>query len=60
MRDSGGVSKIDDREMHSVSPIKKTDELETAVILILPTSKQRFTTVKFIRFHFLSFRQESI
>jgi hypothetical protein len=42
---SGGVSKIEDNDIVFVSPIKKTDELETLITLTIPTFKSLLTTV---------------
>lgn len=53
--DSGGVSKMEEREILSASPIKKTDELETPMILTMPTCKPLLMTVKFMTIRRLSF-----
>lgn len=55
INDSGGVSKMEEREILSASPIKKTDELETPMILTMPTRKPLLMTVKFMTIRRLSF-----
>jgi hypothetical protein len=48
IRASGGVSNVAESEIVFVSPIKKTEELDTPTMRIAPTCKPRLTTVKFI------------
>jgi len=48
IKDSGGVSKTEDKEIESASPTKKMEELDTPKTRILSTHNCLFTTVKFI------------
>lgn len=45
IKDSGGVSKMDEHAIDSVSPTSNIEELATAVTVIFPTERPLLMTV---------------